>query len=376
MEICWNRDCREYKGTQPCEVLRAEGYTSCAECEYYDPKGTRILIIKLGAAGDVLRTTPLLSSIRKQYPQSYITWLTKTPNNELLYNTPFVDRILTLSYDTLSRLELEKFEVVYNFEIDLPAISIVTKITADKKYGYYLAEDGHPAAYNQGAQYYLDRANSDIINKNNKKTYQEMMHEVAELPYAQQHYILNLTPEEQQASIEFRKHYAIAPEQKLVGINIGSGARWPGKSWGRKNIIEFIRTLNTPIVLLAGPEEPEDAQDKMALKLHDYKWPILKNNPQNSLREYMTRINACDFVITGDTLTLHIALALKKPTLALFFCTPPWEVEGYGTLATVTSPLLLQYFYEDQSTYDTKTIESLQNSIKVEDVKKAFEKLF
>lgn len=375
MEIAWNDDCKEYKGTQPCEVLKAEGYTSCKECDYYDPKEKNILIIKLGAAGDVLRSLPLLFSIKKHHPNSYITWVTKEPHQELLSHHP-IDRILTLNYETLQRLEIEKFDILYNLEIDLPATGIATKIKAGKKYGYYLGEEGHPKAYTLGGQYYLSRANSDILNKQNKKTYLEMMHEICEIPYEKHELKIILTKEEKEFSEKYRKHYAIGNEQKLIGINIGSGKRWPGKSWGRKNLISFIKTLKTPIVLLAGPEEGDNAQDKIIERLKGYEYPILKNNPENTLREYMSVVNACDLVITGDTLTMHLALALNKKVIGLFFCTPPWEVDGYERLTTITSPLLLDYFYEDQSTYDPKTIEQLQNSISIEDVKKELDKLF
>lgn len=37
--------------------------------------GKRILIVKLAAIGDVLRTTPLLSGLKRAYPQSHITWV-------------------------------------------------------------------------------------------------------------------------------------------------------------------------------------------------------------------------------------------------------------------------------------------------------------
>ncbi|MCX7766040.1 MAG: hypothetical protein N2246_04970, partial [Candidatus Sumerlaeia bacterium] len=48
-------DCKYYLGYKPCgKSLMCEG------CQYYAPMGKRILIIKLGAMGDVLRTTPLL----------------------------------------------------------------------------------------------------------------------------------------------------------------------------------------------------------------------------------------------------------------------------------------------------------------------------
>lgn len=358
----WKTDCKEFRNTEPCHILESEGYSSCANCEYYDPISKKILIIKLGAAGDVLRTTPLLRAIKKANPNAYISWLTLPNNVELLENNPYINKVLSLNYETILRLDIEHYDTVYNLEIDSPATMLASKIKAHHKYGYYHHADGHTAAYNTSAEYYLHRARSNVINRNNTKTYQSMMFDAASLPYAQEDYVLHLTDEEKAASIKFRKHYAISDNQKLIGINIGAGNRWPSKSWGRDNIIALIRKLNLPVVLLAGPDEPEDIQEKMAMRLHDYEWPILKNNPQNSMREYMAIINACDMIITGDTLTLHLGLALKKPTVGLFLVTPPWEVEEYGRLSKVVSPLLQQYFYTNDN------VPEIAKSVSVDEV--------
>ncbi len=64
MRYNWKRDCRSYLGKYACDSIRFENYTSCEDCKFYEPIGEKILIIKLGAMGDVLRTTPLLSALK------------------------------------------------------------------------------------------------------------------------------------------------------------------------------------------------------------------------------------------------------------------------------------------------------------------------
>ena len=46
---------------------------------------------------------------------------------------------------------------------------------------------------------------------------------------------------------------------------------------------------------------------------------------------------------------MHLALGLKKPSVAFFTCTPPWEIEDYGRMTKVVSPLLEKYFYSRES---------------------------
>ena len=55
-----------------------------------------ILIIRLRFMGDVILTTPLLSSLKDAYPNALITYLAETPYADLLKDHPAVNDILTL----------------------------------------------------------------------------------------------------------------------------------------------------------------------------------------------------------------------------------------------------------------------------------------
>ena len=74
-------------------------------------------------------------------------------------------------------------------------------------------------------------------------------------------------------------------------------------------------------------------------------------------------------MVCSDSYALHTSLALKKPTIALFFCTSPHEVEDYGLLKKIISPKLYDFFPEKQDRFS----EELVNSILVEQVLKALE---
>ena len=56
--MIFNPDCLHFKGHIPCKPHKQHGY-HCADCPSYEKATKRILIIKLGAIGDVIRTTIL-----------------------------------------------------------------------------------------------------------------------------------------------------------------------------------------------------------------------------------------------------------------------------------------------------------------------------
>ncbi len=320
----------------------------------------KILIIKLGAKGDVVRTLPILLALKEKYPDSKISWITKPLSKEILENSPYIDKILTFPSEIN-----EKFDILYNFDIEEEATKLAGSVEADKKYGFYY-DEGYASAFNLSSEYYLNTLFDDETKKTNKKTYQEMMFEVAELPYKKQHPPFYLTEEDKNYAESFIKKNNLNKE-KLVGLHIGASPRWPSKAWSDNKIKEFIIEASKKgyeILLFAGPDEPSKPQ-KFTKEVANTK--IYTNDPANSDRQFASLVNLCNAMVCSDSFSLHISLALKKPTIGLFFCTSPNEVEGYGLLKKLVSPLLYDFFPEKQDIYSEKLV----NSISVEEVLKA-----
>ncbi|MBI2106973.1 glycosyltransferase family 9 protein [Candidatus Woesearchaeota archaeon] len=360
MENKWNRDCRSFKGVYSCDIMTGEDYRDCSECGFYDKIGKKILILKLGAMGDVVRGTTILPALKEKYGQdSHITWVIDDKSKEILYNNPYVDRILSYNNETVLILQQEKFDVLLSLEVSPPTTLIANLINVEEKYGFYFDGDGHPSAYKKGALEHLETVFSNKLSKECKKTHQEMLFNNVELDYKKQDYVLILE--------DYEKEYASDvigdKKRKIIGINVGSAGRWVSKAWHPDLIIEFIKKISKDydVILLGGKREEELLND-IENSVKKERISVLKNDPENSVREFMAVINACDLIITGDTLALHLAIGLKKKTIALFFCAPPWQIEDYSFFKKIISPLLDKYYMDD------RYIEELVNSISVDEV--------
>ncbi len=319
----------------------------------------KILIIKLGAKGDVVRTLPILLGIKEKHPDSKIYWLTKPSSEEIVKTSPYLDKVVILPYSFK-----EKFDILYNFDIEEEASTLAKDIEAAKKYGF-CSENGFISAFNLASEYYLSTLFDDEIKKSNKKTYQEMMFEVAELPYKKQHHPIYLDEKDKKYADNFAKENNINTI-KLIGIHMGSGKRWPSKAWAEEKVKEFIKKAKEKcyeILLFGGPDEIEK-HEKLTKELESEGIKVYRNNPENTDREFFSLVNLCKTLVCSDSFALHVSLALKKPTIALFFCTSPNEVEDYGLSKKIISPLLYDFFPEKQDQFS----EELVNSISAEQV--------
>jgi len=315
----------------------------------------KILIIKLGAKGDVVRTLPILEALKEKYPDSSIDWVTKDNISDLFNNNQKINKIFVLPCNIN-----QEYDLLFNFDIEQDATKLAEKVKAKKKYGFF-SKDGFPSAFNLASEYYLNTLFDDELKKSNKKTYQEMMFEAAELNYQKQPINIYLTEEEKEFGNNFIEKNKINKE-KLIGIHLGSAPRWPSKAWHEEELKKFILLASKAghqILLFGGPDEI-DKHNKIIKEMRDKKITIFENNPRNSNREFFTLVNLCSLMLCGDSFALHVALAFKKPTIGLFFCTSPDEVEDYGLLKKVVSPMLYDFFPERMNEYNEELVKSIK----------------
>ena len=132
-------DCRHFVGHKPCTFRR-----ECAGCPHYSPLGRRILILKLAAMGDVLRTTPLLTGLRTANTNCHITWVTEANVVPLLRGVAEIDRLLPYGWETALQIEQEAFDELYCFDKEARAAALAMKIRAARKVGFGMNEFGSP----------------------------------------------------------------------------------------------------------------------------------------------------------------------------------------------------------------------------------------
>ena len=314
----------------------------------------QIIVIKLGAAGDVLRTLPLMRAIRDAHTGAEVTLVTKEDIVELVKGIDYIHHVKTIPL----RAGLEA-DMLYNFDTDAIALEIAKHTPAKRKYGFY-ALDGYPAAYNTGAEYYLNTIFDDELKKKNAMTYQEMMFAVAELPVTKEVYHLPIESSAKNYANRFVES-RLSGRGPIIGIHMGASSRWPSKVWSLSYVEEFIKKASAQgyeVILFGGPNEINE-HELLSKKLVSENILFARNNPQNSKQEFLALLEKCDAIICSDSFALHAAIGLQKKILALFFCTSPNELESYGLVKKIISPKLYEFFPEKSDVFDKGLVESI-----------------
>ncbi len=331
----WNLDCRHFIGDRPCKFKR-----TCPGCDRYDPLGTRILIVKLAAIGDVLRTTPLLAGLKRKYPQSHITWIVDKEALPLLENNPRIDRLLPFDLASLLPLSVEDFDLAIGLEKERRGAALITKVRAGEKKGFALGPEGNVFPLSPGSEYsFLLGLDDELKFRKNEKSYPQMIYEIAELPYQRDEYSFFLSPGDIARAGAFAAAHRLDGARPIIGLNTGAGEVFANKAWTIGGYAELIgrlrRTLPCSILLLGGPRERD--RNREILKAGGEE--VIDTGCNNSLTQFAALVNLCDLVVTGDTTALHLAIGLKKSVVALFGPTCAQEIDLYGRGEKVVTPL-------------------------------------
>jgi ADP-heptose:LPS heptosyltransferase len=325
-----NTDCKYYLGNKPC-IYHKIDKRPCENCTKYKQFKKRVLIIKLDALGDVLRTTSILPSLVKKFPDSHITWVTKSNASVLLKNNEYINRVLTIETNYLDYIINEEFDLGICLDADNMGATILSISKCKEKLGFYVNSSGQLIPANKEAEKWYRLGLNDTLKKTNRETYQRIIYKICLLDgeiYKPQ-YIIEKGSDEY--GIEFSRKNKLEKYKVIIGINTGGGSRWECKSWIKEYYIELINKLHylsneIGIILFGGEKEKE----LIKFISDNIKFPVIDAECYSSVNKFAEVINLTDIFLTPDTLGFHLSIALDKYTIVLVGPTSPWELDVYG----------------------------------------------
>jgi len=121
-------------------------------------------------------------------------------------------------------------------------------------------------------------------------------------------------------------------KKPIIGFVPGASSRWKSKRWPSKSYIKLAHQLSGmgyQIVLLGDADN-----QKEALPIEQAHSEVKNLCGGTSITELTSLISICDLLIGSDTGPMHIAGALRVPTITLFGPTSPSHISdvGYGGL--------------------------------------------
>ena len=277
----------------------------------------KILIVKLGALGDVVNTLPLAVNIKKKI-NCEIHWLVAPLSRPLLDTHPWIDQVFVFDkkqtfksfFSVIYELRKHTYDVVMDLQRILKSGIFACEVKSRRRIGF---------------------------DKDRTKEFSwlfpfERLKPALKKQHMLDHYLDFLAPlniERLEVTWQIPRFHSIdlpIPEKYIV-LNIG--ATKPANRWAPENFAQLADIIHEKYkipCLLTGGREDKAAAD---LVLATARSPVSNLTGKTSL-EMLTEILAhADYVISCDTGPMHLARALGSRVIALFGPSDPQRTGPY-----------------------------------------------
>jgi heptosyltransferase I len=265
------------------------------------PASSRILVVRLGAMGDIVHSLPAVASLKHSHPGSHLTWAVEPQWESLLEGNAFIDRVVPLRrqsfrglFETWRDLRVASYDLAVDFQGLMKSALVACAARPDRIFGFHQSQLREPAA----ALFYSNKTLSrgqHMVDRN--------LDLAAAAGAANVLHVFPLPPG--------RPEGVLPPGDFVLASPL---AGWRSKQWP----IQHYRAL-------------------AARLLGELGIPLVLNGPlesglphQSSLAGLIYATRRAVAVVGVDSGPLHLAAALAKPGVAIFGPTDPARNGPYG----------------------------------------------
>jgi len=279
----------------------------------------RVLIILLGAIGDVVRALPLLGRIRRAWPQAHIAWAVEPKSKPMIEGHRWLDQLIV--YDRryapwsfapfLGQVRAGHFDLVVDLQRHLKSGIIDLVSGARDRLGFAAA---NTKEFNH--RFTTRQIKPQPAMRLKLMQYQAFADALG-APPAPIEFGLSLPPEE-----DARARAMVAGARRpLVGVILGSS--WPSRIYFPESVAAVIRELARPAAgsaplypVLIGAAEEAAIGDAVMRNLDGLE--VLNLVGRTRLRDLIGIFSECAVAFGPDSGPMHLAASVGVPCVIAF----------------------------------------------------------
>jgi len=274
-----------------------------------------ILVVRLGAMGDIVHALPAVASLKRAFPARTVTWVVEARWAPLLEENPSVDRIVRFERGTAAglarfwrELRSQKFDFAVDFQGLIKSAMVACLARTERIYGFDTSVAREPLA----AFFYSDRISAPAVHRVDRN-----LELAAGAGAATRLHAFPMPPGRAEGTL---------PAGAFVLASPFGG--WRSKQWPLENYARLAdlmrRDAGLPLVLNGPASERETLAGVPGALVH-----------VSSIAGLIDATRRAAAVVGVDSGPLHVAAALGKPGVAIFGPTDPAQTGPYGNSFTV-----------------------------------------
>ena len=303
----------------------------------FEPK--KIIVRMPNWIGDLVMATPVLTDLRKKFPNAEITAMCKKPIGELLEKDTEIDEIFcfTKPQNRFFEKRKEKRNIISNLRAGKYDLGILLTNSFSSAWWFWQGKVKNRLGYDGNFRnILLDYP----IEKNKEEEHQVEFYKRLLLPLgielSKTTPRLFLTDEELNESKELLKQQGYNFDKPLIGVNptaqYGLAKCWPKEKYCK--VIKDLIESRDCFVVCFGDEKSFETVKGIASSMPKN---VINLAGITSLRELACLIKQCTVFLTNDSGPMHIADALNVPVIAIFGSTNPQRTGPYSGGTVISS---------------------------------------
>jgi len=265
----------------------------------------RILVVRLGAMGDVIHALPAVASLKHSFPHSHLSWVIRPRWIPLLEGNPFVDEIIPQERtvrgiaSTWTRLREHRFDLAVDLQGLVQSALVTFASRANRVVGFHRSQSAERLASLFYSNEVIAHA-EHIVDRNL---------ELAAAAGASS--LLRAFP------LPEGSPESSLPEGKFVLASPLAG--WGSKQWPLESYQQLAERLDVPLVVNGPPDAAEILGRIRGARVH-----------LSGLSGLIDATRRAHAIVGVDSGPMHLAAALSKPGVAIFGPTDPARNGPYG----------------------------------------------
>jgi len=274
-----------------------------------DMQFQRIAIYSTTALGDLMFNTPAIVALRQRYPNADFLLVSSKKNSQLVESSPWFSRVIY--WDNKIR---DAYPVIGELKKFKPQLTVIL---------HSYAPYDVLCAVLSGSQYIIkDNYNIDSDDMNGWLNHYQNEYD-GHLIQRKLDLLSALGCENHVIDMKIPVAFEHATDEGIFKIGFQLGASEASRCWPVERFVELSGQLVTcyplcQIILIGGAKERDLEQQFLALLPQNISQNVVSTVGKTNLLELLTVLDSLSVLVTGDTGPLHLAVALKTPTVSLY----------------------------------------------------------
>jgi heptosyltransferase-2 len=296
-----------------------------------DSSHIHILIVKHGALGDVVRTSYFATALRQKFGDRLrLSWITDQMASLLIRFNPNIDDVWS-SYEECRKYS---FDLIYSLDDEKNILTNVSRLECSGLVGAFIDKEG-AVTYTDNSSAWFDmgliskygKGRADELKRLNTRSHADIFSEIFNVAFPSPEFWGN-------NRYKPWIYSNVVTKGRVIGVNPFAGGRWPSKELPPLELKSLCSILlksflsDADTLILLGANDDYLKNQILSLELDDGR--IWVPNTDDSVLRLASVIASLDYLITSDSLALHLAIAQKIPFAAFFAPTSAVEIDDFG----------------------------------------------